>query len=162
MEEEKLKSAIVEAIMENSNKSADVLNTLKYYIKTGLATEDSEDKTLDLQIQIARLDERYNSLLNQMTYDLDNCDDIEEKLVDILTKKHQLQNQLQECEKLKEKNESLKFRIDEIYDVLEIIKNHPVEFDNSIIRQIIDCIRVETKDKLRIIFAGGYDMEKMM
>lgn len=162
MEEEKLESAIIEAIMENANKSSGVLNTLKYYIKTGLATEDSEDKTLDLQIQIARLDEEYNNLLSQMTCDLDNCYDIEEKLVDILTKKHQLQNQLQEFERQKEKNESLKFRIDEIYDVLEIIKNHPVEFNNSIIRQIIDCIKVETKDKIRIIFAGGYDVEKMM
>lgn len=162
MEEEKLESAIVEAIMENSNKSDDVLNTLKYYIKTGLNTECSEDNTLDLQIQIARLDEEYNNLLSQITSVLDNCDDIEENLVDILTKKHQIQNQLQEFERQKERNESLKFRIDEIYDVLEILKNHPIEFDNSIIRQIIDCISVETKDKIRIIFTGGYDVEKMM
>jgi hypothetical protein len=162
IEETKLQNAIAEAIFENAQRSADVLNVLKYYIKTGLTTDTSEDKTLDLQIQIVKLEEEYNNLLNQMTKDLENCDDIEEKLIDVVTRKHEAQNKLKEYKLIKEKNENIKYRLDEIFEVLESLKNHPMEFDNSIICQILDCIKVESKDKIKIIFVGGYEVEKFI
>ncbi len=38
-------------------------------------------------------------------------------------------------------------KLDEIFQILEGLKNHPLGFDNKLIRQIIDCIIVESKTK---------------
>lgn len=162
IEEEKLKTGIIEAIMENAIKTPELLNTLKNCIKKGIAPDESEDNILDLQIKIIKLDEEYNDLLNQMVVDIDKCDVIEEKLVDIVTQKHKLQDKIAKYKICKLQNENLKFRIDEIYEVVDGLKNHPIEFDNSVIRQVIDCIKVVSKDKITIIFVGGYEVTKII
>ena len=52
--------------------------------------------------------------------------------------------------------------VDEIFQVIEGLRNHPLEFNNRLIRQIIDCIIVESKSKIKIVFTGGYEVEQEM
>ena len=43
-------------------------------------------------------------------------------------------------------------RIDEIMEALERLKHEPITLDNQALRKLIDCIRVMSKDEIRIIF----------
>lgn len=61
----------------------------------GLSGEQTEDKTIDIQIEIARLDKEYVDLLNQITADIENAEALESQLEEIIIKKHSLQNELQ-------------------------------------------------------------------
>jgi site-specific DNA recombinase len=35
-----------------------------------------------------------------------------------------------------------------------------MEFNDVIIRQIIDCVIVESKEKIKVVFVGGYEVEQ--
>lgn len=35
-----------------------------------------------------------------------------------------------------------------------------MEFNNVILRQIIDCVIVESKEKIKVVFVGGYEVEQ--
>lgn len=160
MDEKSLQNAIVEAILENAVKNSNLLNNLKQHISMGLCTENTEDKTLDIHIQIAKLNEEYNALLSKLTADVDDIEDIENRMVEVITKKHSLEKELEIYKQQQEKNKNLTSRLDEIFQIIETLKNHPLKYDDKIICQIIDCVIVESKDKIKVVFVGGYEVEK--
>ena len=46
-------------------------------------------------------------------------------------------------------------RMDEVLVALNALKKHPIDFDDTATRQLIDCIKVVSKTELLIIFKGG-------
>lgn len=162
VEESVLQNAIVQAVQNNIGKCSEVLEKLKQHIKMGLSGEQTEDKTIDIQIEIARLDKEYVDLLNQITADIENAEALESQLEEIIIKKHSLQNELQIYENSNSKQANTKTRLDEIFQIIEGLKNHPMEFNDVIIRQIIDCIIVESKEKIKVVFVGGYEVEQRL
>ena len=48
-------------------------------------------------------------------------------------------------------------RIDEILTALDALKNHPIEYDNQAVRQIIECIKVLSAEQILIIYKGGLE-----
>lgn len=38
-------------------------------------------------------------------------------------------------------------------------KNHPMEYDDTLVRQIIECVVVESKEKIKVVFIGGTEIE---
>lgn len=160
VEESVLQSAIVQAVQNNIGKCSEVLEKLKQHIRIGLSGEQTEDKTIDIQIEIARLDKEYDDLLNRITSDMENAEALESQLEEILIKKHRLQNELQIYENSSSRQTNTKTRLDEIFQIIEGLKNHPMEFNDVIIRQIIDGVIVESKEKIKVVFVGGYEVEQ--
>ena len=158
LEENILQSAIVRAVQNNLVKCSEILEKLKQHIRTGLSGEETEDKTIDIQIEIARLDKEYADLLNQITSDMEHSEALESQLEEILIKKHRLQNELQIYENASNRQANAKTRLDEIFQIIEGLKNHPMEFNDVIIRQIIDYVIVESKEKIKVVFIGGYEV----
>ena len=48
-------------------------------------------------------------------------------------------------------------RIDDILAAIDKLKDTPIAFDNQAIRQIVECIKVMSKDEIVIIFKGGIE-----
>lgn len=46
-------------------------------------------------------------------------------------------------------------RMNEVLETLSVLKNHPIEYDDKMARQLIECIKVQSKSELLIIFKGG-------
>ena len=155
-----MQSAIVRAVQNNLVKCSELLKKLKQHIRTGLSSEETEDKTIDIQIEIARLDKEYVDLLNRITSDMENAEALESQLEKIVLKKHSLQKELQIYENSSSRQTNTKTRLDEIFQIIEGLKNHPMEFNDVIIRQIIDCVIVESKEKIKVVFVGGYEVEQ--
>lgn len=159
LEESALQNAIVQAVQNNISKCSEALEKLKRHIRMGFSSEETEDKTFDIQIEIAKLDKEYADLLNRITSDMENVEALESQLEEIIIKKHSLQNELQIYENSSSRQANTKTRLDEIFQIIEGLKNHPMEFNDVIIRQIIDCIVVESKEKIKVVFVGGYEVE---
>lgn len=49
-------------------------------------------------------------------------------------------------------------RLDEIYSVIDLLRNHPLTYDDQIVREILECVVVESKEQIKVVFKGGYDM----
>lgn len=117
-----------------------MLEKLKQHIRIGLSDEETEDKTIEIQIEIARLDKEYAELLNRITSDMENAEALESQLEEIVIGKHSLQKEMQIYENSSSRQANTKTRLDEIF-------------------QIIDCVIVESKEKIKVVFVGGYEVK---
>lgn len=160
IEESVLQNAIVTAIMNNAQQSADVLSILKEHIRIGIQADEVEDNSLELLIEIAKLDEKYNALFNKMTADTEDIESIENQLIEIINKKHSLQAQVEEIKNERIKRENAQSRLEQIYLILDGLKNHPMTYNDTLVRQILDTVVVESKEKIKVVFTGGYEAEQ--
>ena len=161
IEESLLQDAVMRAIMQTAKQNVEVLKTLKIHIGMGLTDEITEDKTLDIQIRIAEIDTEFQKMLKAVS--ADNADGIdEERITELMNEKQRLTVQLEQYAAMRQKRESAKSRLDEIYTILDGLQNHPMEYDDKLVRQIIECIVVESKEKIKVVFIGGTEIEMVL
>lgn len=48
-------------------------------------------------------------------------------------------------------------RMNEMLNTLNALKNHPIEYDYRAVRQLIDCVRVISKNEIEVVFKGGIE-----
>lgn len=158
IEESVLQNAIMDAILKMAKENADVLKTLKSHIAMGLNADSINDNSIELQIRIAEIDAEFSKLITSTNTENENDDDRETLMEKLLTEKNQLKKQLEEIELLKKNKELTMSRLDEIYSTIDLLRNHPITYDDQIVREILECVVVESKDKIKVVFKGGYDM----
>ena len=59
-------------------------------------------------------------------------------------------------------DDSLKERLRTIQSTVNQCEENKNTYDDSIVRQMIECIKVHHDGKLEIIFGGGYTMEEYL
>ena len=159
MEETVLQEAIVAAIMRTAKQSANVLGTLKIHIGMGLKNDDSEDNSLDIQIRIAEIDAEFKTMLQSIA--TDTVEDFDEqRATALMAEKNSLEQQLAQYDNAQQEKENTESRLDEIFTILDGLENHPMEYDDRLVRQVLECVVVESKEKLKVIFAGGLEVEQ--
>ena len=93
----------------------------------------------------------------------DNADGIDEdRIAELMNEKQRLTVQLEQNATMRQKRESAKTRLDEIYVILDGLQNHPMEYDDKLARQIIECVVVESKEKIKVVFIGGTEIEMVL
>ena len=158
IEESLLQDAVMRAIMQTAKQNIEVLKTLKIHIGMGLTDEVTEDKTLDIQIRIAEIAAEFQKMLKAVS--ADNADGIdEERITELMNEKQRLTVQLEQYAAVRQKRESAKSRLDEIFTILDGLQNHPMKYDDTLVRQIIECVVVESKEKIKVVFIGGTEIE---
>ncbi len=161
IEESVLQNAIMTAVIDTAKQNADVLKTLKLHIGMGLEAEETEEKSLDIQIRIAEIDAEFKAMVQAISAQTaDNFDD--NRATALMNEKNKLLGQLEQTNASKQKRESAKSRLDEIYTILDGLKNHPLNYDDQIIRQILECVVVESKEKIKVVFVGGLELEQAL
>lgn len=158
IEESVLQNAIMDAIMKTAKENADVLKILKSHIAMGLNADDINDNSIELQIRIAEIDAEFSKLITSTNIENENDDDRETLMEKLLTEKNQLKKQLEEIELLKKNKELTMSRLDKIYSTIDLLRNHPITYDDQIVREILDCVVVESKEKIKVVFKGGIEI----
>ena len=90
--------------------------------------------------------EQFNALLQAFD---------EETATRLMNEKSRLQQQLDNIADAEQRRENAKSRLDDIYMILDGIKNRPMEYDDQIVRQLLECIVVDSKEQITVIFKGG-------
>ena len=157
IEESVLQDAIMCAIMKTAKQNIEVLTTLKTHIAMGLEISDTEDEAMEMQIRIAEIDAEFKTMLQGVAADTIESFD-EEKATRLMTEKTELQNRLNQITESKQKRENAKSRLDEIFTILDGLENHPMTYDDQIVRQLLECVVVESKTQIKIIFIGGLEI----
>lgn len=157
IEESVLQNAIMNAIMGVAKQSGDVLNLLKIHIGMGITDAQTEDNRLDIQIRIAEIDAEFKTMLQTIASDtLDSFD--EEKATRLMNEKSELQSRLELLCKVEDNRENAESRLDEICTILAGLENHPMTYDDQIVRQILKSIVVLSKEQIKVVFAGGMEV----
>lgn len=154
IEESILQKAVMTAIMETANQNTEVLRTLKLHIGMGLEGEKSNDNSLDLQGRIAEIDAEFRKMIDRVSTETVEAFD-EETATRLMNEKSRLQQQLDNIADAEQRRENAKSRLDDIYTILDGIKNRPMEYDDQIVRQLLECIVVDSKEQVTVIFKGG-------
>ena len=154
IEESILQKAVMTAIMETANQNTEVLRTLKLHIGMGLEGEKSNDNSLDLQVRIAEIDAEFRKMIDRVSTETVEAFD-EETATRLMNEKSRLQQQLDNIADAEQRRENAKSRLDDIYTILDGIKNRPMEYDDQIVRQLLECIVVDSKEQVTVIFKGG-------
>ena len=161
IEESVLQDAIMNAVLQTAKQNVEVLKTLKLHIGMGLSAETTEDNSLDLQIRIAEIEAEFQKMLKAIAADNVEAFD-EEKAEALMDEKAKLQIQLDRIADTKQKRENAKSRLDEIFVILEALANHPISYDDQIIRQILESVIVESKDRIKVVFIGGLEVTQLI
>ena len=154
VEESILQRAVMRAIMETAQQNLGVLQTLKVHIGMGLQSEQTEDNSMELQIRIAEIDAEFKAMLAKISTDTVDAFE-EEKAKRLMDEKAHLQQQLGNIRDGQLKREQTQSRLDDIYTILDGLKNRPMEYDEQIVRQLLECITVDSKEQITVIFVGG-------
>ena len=157
VEESILQRAVMAAIMKTAARNTEVLQTLKLHIGMGLEGERSEDNSIDLQVQIAEIDAEFRKMLDRVSTETVEAFD-EETATRLMNEKSRLQQQLGSIADAEQRRENAKSRLDDIYMILDGIKNRPMEYDDQIVRQLLECMVVDSKERITVIFKGGIEV----
>lgn len=157
IEESVLQEAIMNAVLQTAKQNVEVLKTLKLHIGMGLSADTTEDNSLDLQIKIAEIEAEFQKMLKAIAADNVEAFD-EEKAKALMDEKAKLQIQLDRIAGTKQKRENAKSRLDEIFVILEALANHPISYDDQLVRQILESVVVESKDRIKVVFIGGLEV----
>ena len=161
VEETLLHEAIMSAVQKMAMENVGVLRTLKDHIMQGLSADDMEDNSLDMQIRIKEIDEIFQAMLNAVSSE--TADDFDSAYVaELMQERNNLQQQLAQIAEQKRKRKSVESRVEEIYAIIDGLKNHPMKYDDKLVRQIIECVVVESKEEIKVIFAGGLEVKEKL
>ena len=155
IDESVLHESIMTAIMEQAQENMSVLQTLKMHLGMAMETDQTEDDTLAIQIRIAEIDAEFKQMLKAVSSDSDFD---ESKMTELMLEKQTLQQKLDEANNMSQKQENMQSRLDEIFTILDGLKNHPMEYDDTLIRQTLECVVVENAERIKVIFKGGYEV----
>ena len=159
MEEASLQDAIMETILKTAKVNPEILQTLKMHIQMGLGCETQADDSIEIQIRIAQIDREFKEMLNSVTVQNQGSLLSDPRIESLITEKRMLENKLAQYSAEKEHRKNITSRLDEIFTVLEGMKNHPLTYDDQIVRQILQCVVVESKQKIKVVFIGGHEVE---
>ncbi len=147
--------------MKTAKQNSDVLTVLKTHISMGLEISDTEDESITIQVRITEIENQFNSMIKAVAADnIQNFD--EEKATALMMEKKKLQEQLSQITDKKQKQLNAQSRLDEIFMILDGMKNHPMKYDDQIVRQLLECIIVESKTQIRLVFAGGLEITQTL
>ncbi len=161
VEELAIQSAIMSAISKVENKNIDVLKTLQRHIEIGVGAGDDNGEEVELQAQIAKIDDEFQAMLNAISSE--NAGEFdEEKAQRLMARKNELQRRITEINERKRNSENAKNRVEEIGNIMEVLKNHPLKYDDRLVRQIIDSVIIESKEKIRVVLKNGLEIDEAL
>lgn len=158
-----LQSAIVRALNRfNAEDEQTYLTLMKATIGEAIGLNGGSDEIDLLERRIDALNKRMMSLVNESVQNGVDIESNEEDFKDISEQIEQLKSRIRAIRESENTNISLDERMKTIQDTIasrEAMKN---EYDDSIVRQMIECIKVYKGGRLEIIFGGGYTIEEQI
>ncbi len=158
LEESRIQTAIVNAIQKFAQQDPKLLKNLKTHIENGINYTECEVEDVEIKLRLATIEKEINELFNTISVDTIESFD-EKKAEELLAEKNKLQAELDRLAELRQKDKNKQSRIAEIMYLIDGLKNRTLVYDDSLIRQIIEAVIVESKEKIKVIFIGGYEIE---
>lgn len=163
IEENILHQAIVRAINKFHNEDATTYKMLmKATIGEALGINTGEDEVELLKKRVKALNDRMMEMLNTCAKEGATVQDYEEDFKSIADQIGQLNRRIDAIRENEHRDKNLRQRISKIQSMIDERDAHCDQYDDSIVRQMIECIKVFDDGRLEIIFGGGYEVEEYL
>lgn len=153
IEESILENVIAEAITRKAQTDGIDFTLIRKHIEI-YQSRQNDSTLIAKQERLRELNRRINDLtsMNGESAQNGNFDILFEQLY---TELYAIKDELSETEKAQTKLDTASNQLDEISAIMDGLKNHPVEYDNQIVRQLIECVKVVSAEQLLIRFKDG-------
>ena len=110
------------------------------------------------QKRLKELEQKIDDLAN-MDSDAAQNGDFDEQFEALFAEMYTLKDELSELDKQQSKANRNPEMLNEVSTILEGLKNHPVEYNDQAIRQLIQYIKVLSKTEMEIYFKDGNNIK---
>ena len=80
-------------------------------------------------------------------------------IAELMTEKRALEKELESYQGFGKTSEP-ESKLNEISHITEIIENQPLQFDDNLIRQMLECVVVQSKEQIKIVFKDGTEVDQ--
>lgn len=161
VEETELQEAIVRALNKfNNEDAATYLMLMRSTIGEAIGINGGSDEIDLLQRRIDALNKRMITLVNDSIKDGEDVESHEEEFKDISEQIEQLNGRIKAIRESESEDGELQARLAQIQSTIDDREKNKYTFDESIIRQMIECIKVYKDGKITVIFGGGYTVDE--
>lgn len=160
IEESILHNAIAEAITQKAHMENTDVDRICRHIEIYQNSQDTSS-ILAKQERLKTIQERINKLTDMDSEAAQNGD-FDAQFESLYAEMYAIKDELEKIEKSKSKIETATDCTEEMTEVMKCLKNHPVEYNDLVVRQLIECIKVMSKDTLHIYFKDGIKIEAKM
>lgn len=160
IEEEALHAALLDAINKAMENREQLIGILKSNLEITLSEKNCEEvNPLLLESRIRELQKTMMELV-AVSVKAGNARSYEDKFKEISEEIQSLQKALESHKAQQNGPDALTLQIEDLCRTLQDAPFECTEYKDSVVRQLIDTIKVMSEDKLLIIFKGGFKMEQ--
>ena len=161
--EEALHRAIVKALNKfNAEDESTFLMLLKSTIGDAIGLNGGSDEIDLLERRIDALNKRMLDLVSESIQEGNDAESYEEEFKSISTQIEQLNGRINAIRESESEDGELQARLEEIQDTIANRKKNKDVYDDSIVRQMVECIKVYKDGRIQIILGGGYEIEEYL
>lgn len=153
IEETVLHTAITEAITQKAQMEDADIDRVRRHIELYQSRKDVS-AVLAKQERLREIQSKIEYLTSMDSEEAENGD-FDTKLEQLFTEMYAIQDELDAEGAAKSKPEQTTASINEMATVIQGMRNHPVEYDDQAVRQLIECIKVISADTIHIYFKDG-------
>lgn len=158
LDENLIQSALARAITDLANMEPLAMENLKLHLELGLQS-GGPDEYARLRLRLGELNSALVELVAAST--IDGVDNTEEDAVckrisdEILS----LQSRLAEIETHRKEAENRSEQLEELFSALANARNRLIDYDETMVRQLLQCVKVIDGETLLVVFDGGVEQE---
>lgn len=158
VEESRLHNAIAAAITKKANSEEINIGGIVNHIESFGSQRDT-DGIIQRQRRIAEIEKVIGDLA-RFNSDEAQSGELDYKFSELYAELYSVKDELEEMQSDAATLDGN--MLNEMREVVTGLKNHPVEYDDKVVRQLIDCIKVMSADTIKICFKDGTVTEVLM
>ena len=158
VEESRLHNAIAAAITKKANSEEINIGGIMDHIESFGSRRDT-DGIIQRQRRIAEIEKVIDDLA-RLNSDEAQSGELDYKFSELYAELYSVKDELEEMQSDAATLDG--DMLNEMREVVTGLKNHPVEYDDKVVRQLIDCIKVMSADTIKICFKDGTVTEVLM
>lgn len=158
VEESRLHNAIAAAITKKANSEEINIGGIMDHIESFGSRRDT-DGIIQRQRRIAEIEKVIDDLA-RLNSDEAQSGELDYKFSELYAELYSVKDELEEMQSGASAIDG--DMLNEMREVVTGLKNHPVEYDDKVVRQLIDCIKVMSADMIKICFKDGTVTEVLM
>ena len=163
VEEEALHGAVVHALNRfHAEDESTYLTLMKATIGEAIGINGGSEEIDLLTRRIDTLNKRMLDLVNETVAAGKDVESSEDEFKGISDQIEQLNRRIAAIQESIHKDGSRQARLEEIQSIIAKRSANETQYDDSIVRQMIECIKVHSDGRLTIIFGGGYEIEETL
>ena len=163
VDEQTLQRAIVRALNRfNIEDESTYLMLMKSTIGEAIGINGGSDEIDLLERRIDALNKRMLDLVSLSVQEGDDAESYEDDFKNISTQIEQLTKRIMAIRESESEDGEFQARLKEIQDIIDKRRENKDTYDDSIVRQMVECIKVYHDGRLQIILGGGYELEEYL